>query len=102
MFVGLIPRHGIAFAAIWRFPDAFDRCWRADATAVSTYNCEPTGRANARCAKQSRPQQDKLDCYVASAPRNGEIYSKSDISAALPPAAAVLTVTVCSVAKRGR
>jgi hypothetical protein len=33
--------------------------------------------------------------------RNG-FYSVSDISAALPPAAAVFTVTVCSVAKRGK
>jgi hypothetical protein len=30
------------------------------------------------------------------------LNSPSDISAALPPAAAVLMVTVCSVAKRGR
>jgi len=34
--------------------------------------------------------------------RNDGNYSKPDISAALPPAAAVLMVTVCSVAKRAR
>ena len=43
-----------------------------------------------------------LDCQRDLADGRMSNYSPPESSAALPPAAAVLTVTVCSVAKRGR
>jgi hypothetical protein len=40
--------------------------------------------------------------WIASLRNDGNSYSPPDSNAALPPAAAVLMVTVCSVAKRAR
>ena len=56
------------------------------------------------CERSEAIQLDltKLDCFVASLLAMTLRYSPSDISAALPPDAAVFTVTVCSVAKRTR
>jgi hypothetical protein len=69
--------------------------------ANGSRECAPDDRLREAIQK---PHVKELDCFVAIAPRNdGNFsYSKSDISAALPPAAAVLMVTVCSVAKRGK
>lgn len=56
--------------------------------------------ASARAAIHEAVQK-LLDRFFACAPRK-DFHSKSDSSAALPPAAAVFTVTVCSVANRAR
>jgi hypothetical protein len=65
---------------------------------------------------RSEPLRASKDGFVAHPSRRGQeaapqddggalcgnAYSLPDISAAFPPAAAVFTVTVCSVAKRAR
>jgi hypothetical protein len=70
-------------------------------------HCEPTGRRKAppddrlREAIQKPTEKNWIASSLALlAMTETSSYSPSDISAALPPAAAVLTVTVCSVAKR--
>ena len=59
-------------------------------------------------ARSSRAMTAVFVSFIRVGPKAGTelamtgLYSTPDISAALPPAAAVLTVTVCSVAKRAR
>src|SRR6266403_1687303 len=51
------------------------RAWLCERRRIKDRHCEPTGRANARpmtgSAKQSiLPSKERVDCFVASAPRN--------------------------------
>jgi hypothetical protein len=60
-----------------------------------------------RClCERSEAIQSREHSWIASVAAllamTATVYSPSAISAALPPAAAVLTVTVCSVANRAR
>ena len=66
--------------------------------------CNESFNVVASDAKQSTARQIQIgvNFFVASLLAMTVLYSSSDISAALPPAAAVLIVTVCSVAKRAR
>jgi hypothetical protein len=79
-------------------------------------SCESTGRggvgwqpivlSGARVESAPHPVSHSLRSCESTLPLQGRVkrhaYSLPDISAAFPPAAAVFTVTVCSVAKRAR
>src|SRR5712664_617262 len=92
IFVGFVPRAGITLEDNQA---SFGPCWPDDATTDSA-----SLRANGsrECAPDDRLREAIHAARQAGllrrvAPRNDGNYSISDISAALPPAAAVLMVT---------